>query len=86
VAVLLGRPDDEDWDEVVRQFELLMEGVRLRGEERGIFKAQNRQHRRGTYYFMGSGVTKGPGQKVCRIRLHTVAYSYIYTFLCTETG
>ncbi|KAJ7920509.1 hypothetical protein B0H13DRAFT_1867581 [Mycena leptocephala] len=78
VAVLLGRPDDEDWDEVVRQFELLMEGVRLRGEERGIFKAQNRQHRRGTYYFMGSGVTKGPGQMVCRIRLHMATIIHFF--------
>ncbi|KAJ7862963.1 hypothetical protein B0H13DRAFT_2354377 [Mycena leptocephala] len=35
VAVLLGRPDDEDWDEVVRQFELLMEGFGSVGKSVG---------------------------------------------------
>jgi hypothetical protein len=65
VAVLLGCPEGDDWDEVIREFEHVMEGVRLRGVRRGILKAQNRKHRRGFYYLMGSGITRGPGQNVC---------------------
>lgn len=64
VAVLLGRPEGEDWEEVVAEFMRLMEAIRRRGEARGVFKAKNRRHRRGNYFTLSDGVTRGPGQKV----------------------
>ncbi|KAJ7871110.1 hypothetical protein B0H13DRAFT_1895895 [Mycena leptocephala] len=81
VAVLLGRPDGNDWDEVVREFERVMEGVRRRGERCGIFNVQNRKHRRGTYHLMGSGVTKGPGQQKPGNLKHTKKYRQLLQLL-----
>ncbi|KAJ6576202.1 hypothetical protein B0H10DRAFT_2103401 [Mycena sp. CBHHK59/15] len=42
VAVLLGRPEGENWDAVIAELERLLEGVRLRGLQRGVFKAKHR--------------------------------------------
>ncbi|KAJ7813554.1 hypothetical protein B0H13DRAFT_2684419 [Mycena leptocephala] len=63
VAVLLGRPEGDDWEEVVKEFIRLMEAVRRRGEARGVFKAKDRRHRRGNYFTLSDGVTRGPGQQ-----------------------
>jgi hypothetical protein len=30
-----------------------------------VFKRQERRHRRGDFYVLKGGLTKGPGQKVC---------------------
>lgn len=67
VAVLLGRPEGDDWDAVVSEMGSLFEGLRARGLERGVFKSKNRRHRRGNFYTLVHAMTKGPGQKV-RIR------------------
>ncbi|KAJ6527490.1 hypothetical protein B0H19DRAFT_969845 [Mycena capillaripes] len=63
VAILVGRPEGDNWAEVIAEIESVMEGVRTRGVDRGVFKAKNRFHRCGTYFSLGGGVTKGPGQK-----------------------
>ncbi|KAF8192033.1 hypothetical protein K438DRAFT_1762598 [Mycena galopus ATCC 62051] len=65
VAVLLGRPEAADWDQVIAEMERVFEGVRLRGVARGVFKPKARRHRRGDFYVLKGGVTRGPGQKVC---------------------
>ena len=64
VAVLLGRPEGDDWDEAVEELARVLEGVRRRGLRRGVFKRQDREHRRGDYFLLQDGFTKGPGQKV----------------------
>ncbi|KAJ7921491.1 hypothetical protein B0H13DRAFT_1604535 [Mycena leptocephala] len=74
VAVLLGRPEGEDWEEVVAEFMRLMEAIRQRGEARSVFKAKNRRHRRGNYFTLSDGVTRGPGQKKHGNLAHSKAY------------
>jgi hypothetical protein len=65
VAVLLGRPEGDDWDDVIAEMARAMDGVRARGVKRGVFKRQERRHRRGDFFVLKGGLTKGPGQKVC---------------------
>ncbi|KAJ7753027.1 hypothetical protein B0H14DRAFT_2635668 [Mycena olivaceomarginata] len=63
VAILLGRPDGGDWDDVMKEARRVMDQVRARGEQRGVFIAKNRPHCRGNFYTLQAGFTKGPGQK-----------------------
>ncbi|KAJ7740988.1 hypothetical protein B0H14DRAFT_2407444 [Mycena olivaceomarginata] len=63
VAVLLGRPEGDDWDDVIAEMVRVMDGVRARGVKRGVFKRKNRRHCRGDFYVIKGGLTKGPGQK-----------------------
>ncbi|KAJ7214592.1 hypothetical protein B0H12DRAFT_1032790, partial [Mycena haematopus] len=74
VAVLLGRPEGGDWNEVIREMERVFDGVRARGLKRGVFKPKNRRHRRGNFYLMQGGITKGPGQKKPGNLAHSKAY------------
>ncbi|KAF7364444.1 hypothetical protein MSAN_01105500 [Mycena sanguinolenta] len=74
VAVLLGRPEGEDWDDVMAELVRVFEGVRRRGLKRGVFKALNRRHRRGDFYVLQDGFTKGPGQKKPGNLAHSKAY------------
>lgn len=64
--MLLGRPEDDDWDGVIEEMVRVMDAVRKRGIARGVFRPQNRWHRRGTFFVLKDGVTKGPGSKVSR--------------------
>ncbi|KAJ6515211.1 hypothetical protein C8R45DRAFT_811467, partial [Mycena sanguinolenta] len=63
VAILLGRPDGDDWEDDIRELEHILDGVREQGLARGIFKASCRAHRRGDFHTLQAGLTKGPGQK-----------------------
>ncbi|KAK6966733.1 hypothetical protein R3P38DRAFT_3337733 [Favolaschia claudopus] len=63
VAILLGRPEGEDWDEVIREMERFLEAVRKRGINRGVLRPKDMRHRRGVFYVLRGGITKGPGQK-----------------------
>ncbi|KAJ7937962.1 hypothetical protein B0H13DRAFT_1588208, partial [Mycena leptocephala] len=63
VAVLLGRPEGDDWDRAMKEVQWLMNAVRRRGVRQGIFTMKNKEHRRGSFFVMRAGVTKGPGQK-----------------------
>ncbi|KAJ6610494.1 hypothetical protein B0H10DRAFT_2060181 [Mycena sp. CBHHK59/15] len=81
VAMLLGRPEGENWDAVIAELECLLEGVRLRGLQRGVFKAKHRQHWRGSYFSLGDGVTKGPGQKKPGNLAHSKEYRQLLQLL-----
>ncbi|KAJ6598618.1 hypothetical protein B0H10DRAFT_2085668 [Mycena sp. CBHHK59/15] len=81
VAVLLGRPEGENWDAVIAELERLLEGVRLRGLQRGVFKAKHRQHWRGSYFSLADGVTKGPGQKKPGNLAHSKEYRQLLQLL-----
>ncbi|KAJ6578475.1 hypothetical protein B0H19DRAFT_930781, partial [Mycena capillaripes] len=81
IVVLLGRPEGGDWDEVIAEMERLLEGLRQRGLERGVLKAKDFKHRRGLYYTMGGGVTKGPGQKKPGNLAHSKAYRQLLDLL-----
>ncbi|KAJ7044258.1 hypothetical protein C8F04DRAFT_942252, partial [Mycena alexandri] len=64
VAVLLGRPDGDDWDDVVAEMARVMDGVRRRGVARGVFKSKLRRHRRGNFFKLADGYSLGGGQQV----------------------
>ncbi|KAJ7843370.1 hypothetical protein B0H14DRAFT_2585821 [Mycena olivaceomarginata] len=64
VAVLLGRPEGDDWDDVIAEMARAMDGVQVRGVKQGVFKRQECRHRRGDFYVLKGGLTKGPGQKL----------------------
>ncbi|KAJ7808485.1 hypothetical protein B0H14DRAFT_2608913, partial [Mycena olivaceomarginata] len=49
--------------DVIAEMARVMDGVRARGVKRGVFKRQERRHRRGDFYVLKGGLTKGPGQK-----------------------
>ncbi|KAJ7891616.1 hypothetical protein B0H14DRAFT_3428403 [Mycena olivaceomarginata] len=63
VAVLLGRPEGNNWEDVIAEMARAMDGVRACGVKRGVFKRQEHRHRRGDFYVLKGGLTKGPGQK-----------------------
>ncbi|KAJ7906819.1 hypothetical protein B0H13DRAFT_1619090 [Mycena leptocephala] len=79
--VLLGRPDSDDWDAVAKEMARVMEGVRRRAVRCGILKAKNLRHRRSVYYSLGSGVTKGPGQKKPGNLSHSKGYRRLVELL-----
>ncbi|KAJ7666307.1 hypothetical protein B0H17DRAFT_898850, partial [Mycena rosella] len=60
VAVLLGRPEDPDWDYVVRQAFKAMRHARCRARAAGMWTAFS--HRRGNYLALTTGVSFGGGQ------------------------
>ncbi|KAF8160340.1 hypothetical protein K438DRAFT_1619494, partial [Mycena galopus ATCC 62051] len=63
VAVLLGRPEGDEWDNILCELRDLMDSVRRCGLRRGVFHSGNKHHRRGDFHVLQAGVTKGPGQK-----------------------
>ncbi|KAJ6506408.1 hypothetical protein C8R47DRAFT_967470 [Mycena vitilis] len=81
VAVLLGRPEGDDWDEVIVEMASVMERVRRAGVKRGVLKANHLHHRRGDYFGMDDGVTKGPGQKKPGNRAHSKEYRRLLQIL-----
>ncbi|KAJ7894255.1 hypothetical protein B0H14DRAFT_2334548, partial [Mycena olivaceomarginata] len=74
VAILLGRPDGSDWDDAKKEARRVMDQVRARGEKRGVFVAKNKSHRRGNFYTLQAGFTKGPGQKKPGNLAHSKGY------------
>lgn len=63
VAILIGRPEDPDWDAVVEEAVREMARARRRCIRLGLFRA-NPLHRRGTFVNPSTGVSLGGGQKV----------------------
>ncbi|KAJ7431724.1 hypothetical protein FB451DRAFT_1381385 [Mycena latifolia] len=63
IAILLGRPEDPDWDSVVRDAAKAMHRAYRRGHASGAFRAKDSKHRRGKYTVLTSGVSFGGGQK-----------------------
>jgi hypothetical protein len=64
IAVLLGRPEGDDWDEVIKEMERLMKALHRRGRKLGIFSAKKESHRRGKFDILNDALTMGPGQRV----------------------
>ncbi|KAJ7471711.1 hypothetical protein B0H11DRAFT_1695346, partial [Mycena galericulata] len=62
IAVLLGRPEDEDWDHVVADAFQVMDRVRRAGRRSGAFRTRDSVHRRGHFTHLTSGVSFGGGQ------------------------
>jgi hypothetical protein len=69
IAVLLGRPEDPDWDDVIADVIELLKSVREDGIAWGIFKKDDFKHRRGDSFVPVSfGVSLGGGQQVFRFQ------------------
>jgi hypothetical protein len=64
VAVLIGRPEGDDWDEVIDEINCLFDAIRRRGYKRKVFKAGTKSHRRGTFHLLFDGYSFGSGQRV----------------------
>ncbi|KAJ7105440.1 hypothetical protein C8R43DRAFT_906657 [Mycena crocata] len=65
IAILLGRPEDPDWDDVVRKAGQAMDRARRVGKTSGAFSsAKDSSHRRGKYAQLTTGVSFGGGQQV----------------------
>ncbi|KAJ7893474.1 hypothetical protein B0H13DRAFT_2339694 [Mycena leptocephala] len=62
IAILLGRLDDPDWDAVVRAAAKAMKRARRAGEESRAFSAADREHRRGGFTILATGVSFRGGQ------------------------
>ncbi|KAF8177759.1 hypothetical protein K438DRAFT_1726644 [Mycena galopus ATCC 62051] len=63
IAVLLGRPEGDNWEDVIQRMEQLLDQVRTRGLRRDVFAESNKRHRRGNFHVLKAGFTKGLGQK-----------------------
>ncbi|KAJ7817079.1 hypothetical protein B0H13DRAFT_1662959, partial [Mycena leptocephala] len=63
IAILLGRPEDPDWDEVVHKAAAAFTRARHAGEASGAFRPQDLKHRRGSYAVLSTGVSLGGGQQ-----------------------
>ncbi|KAJ6597140.1 hypothetical protein DFH09DRAFT_905024 [Mycena vulgaris] len=64
IAILLGCPEDPDWDDVVRDAAKAMDRARRAGYRSGAFRAKDIKHRWGHYALLSTGVSFGGGQKV----------------------
>ncbi|KAJ6480705.1 hypothetical protein C8R47DRAFT_982893, partial [Mycena vitilis] len=62
IAILLGRPEDPDWDEVVRDAARAMRRAR-RFARRHRAWSPGERHRRGLYFLLTAGVSYGGGQR-----------------------
>ncbi|KAJ6631937.1 hypothetical protein B0H10DRAFT_1975532 [Mycena sp. CBHHK59/15] len=63
VAILIGRPEDPDWDEVVDEAVREMHRARRKGMRHRVFKSARPLHRRGRFSVLAAGVSFGGGQK-----------------------
>ncbi|KAJ6529047.1 hypothetical protein DFH09DRAFT_935060 [Mycena vulgaris] len=63
IVILLGRPEDPDWDDVVRDAIKAMNRARRAGLASGAFRRKDTNHRRGHYAVLSTGVSFGGGQK-----------------------
>ncbi|KAJ7271571.1 hypothetical protein C8J57DRAFT_1064738 [Mycena rebaudengoi] len=63
IVILIGTPEDPDWDEVIKDAIKAMKRARRHGARRGLFKTGDMRHRRGRYLPLHSGVSFGGGQQ-----------------------
>ncbi|KAF8873851.1 hypothetical protein CPB84DRAFT_1690532 [Gymnopilus junonius] len=83
-VILVGRPDSEDWDEVVQGATEAMEAVRRIGAQHKAFKKKDVDHRRGKFTAFAAGVSfGGPGNLVhtafqCRLVSLLLHNKYIW--------
>ncbi|KAJ7433333.1 hypothetical protein FB451DRAFT_1419783 [Mycena latifolia] len=64
IAILLGRPEDAEWDSVVDDACKAMRRARRAGHASGGIRAKDTKHHRGHFVALASGVSFGGGQKV----------------------
>jgi hypothetical protein len=64
IAILLGRPEDPAWDDVIRDAVEAMRRARRAGRASGAFRPKDEVHRRGHFLALSCGVSFGGGQKV----------------------
>ncbi|KAJ7449703.1 hypothetical protein B0H11DRAFT_1743498 [Mycena galericulata] len=65
VAVFVGKPDDRKWDtEVIQGACRAMDRASRKGLETGALTAKDRDHRRGAFLSLTTGVSFGGGQKM----------------------
>jgi hypothetical protein len=64
IVILIGTPEDPDWDEVIKDAIKAMKRACRHGARRGLFKTGDMRHRRGRYLPLHSGVSFGGGQQV----------------------
>ncbi|KAJ7198440.1 hypothetical protein C8J57DRAFT_1635380 [Mycena rebaudengoi] len=63
IVILIGTPEDPDWDKVIKDAIKAMKRARRHGARRGLFKTGDMHHRRGRYLPLHSGVSFGGGQQ-----------------------
>ncbi|KAJ6484285.1 hypothetical protein DFH09DRAFT_949375 [Mycena vulgaris] len=63
IAILLGRPEDPEWDDVVRDAVKVFARARRAGFRSRAFRAQDTKHRRGRYALLSTSVSFGGCQK-----------------------
>ncbi|KAJ7198693.1 hypothetical protein C8J57DRAFT_1073040 [Mycena rebaudengoi] len=64
IAILLGRPEDPDWDEVMADAVEVLRSVREDGLRWGVFKEEDFDHRRGDGFLpLSFGTSLGGGQR-----------------------
>ncbi|KAJ6541962.1 hypothetical protein B0H10DRAFT_2392114 [Mycena sp. CBHHK59/15] len=63
VAILIGRPEDVDWDTVVDEAVREIHHARKKGVRLRVFKPARPSHRRGQFSVFAAGVSFGGGQK-----------------------
>src|SRR5277367_5035706 len=66
MVVLVGRPKDPTWDEVVAAASAAMECVQKAGQKLGSFREKDLSHRRGEFVALAAGISFGRGQMACR--------------------
>ncbi|KAJ7677520.1 hypothetical protein B0H14DRAFT_2656021 [Mycena olivaceomarginata] len=79
--VLIGRPEGDDWDEVIDEINRLFDAIRRRGYKRKVFKAGSKSHRRGTYHLLFDGYSFGSGQRRPGNLRHAKEYRKLIRFL-----
>ncbi|KAF8143733.1 hypothetical protein K438DRAFT_1632969 [Mycena galopus ATCC 62051] len=84
VAVLLGRPEGDNWDDVIERIRRVMDRVRKHGVRLGVFRAKNKLHRRGNFHVVQAGYTKGPGQKKPGNLAHVKDYRWLVDLILTD--
>jgi hypothetical protein len=72
-VILVGRPLDPKWDEVMRGVEVAMTNARRQGLAKGVFKRSDLSHRRGSFAVLGDGVSFGGSQRVSLINFCPMA-------------
>ncbi|KAJ7821626.1 hypothetical protein B0H14DRAFT_3875864 [Mycena olivaceomarginata] len=62
IAILLGQPDDPDWENVVKEAAKALRHARCSARRAGVWFPGS-SHRRGTYYSITAGASFGGGQR-----------------------
>ncbi|KAJ7101231.1 hypothetical protein B0H15DRAFT_769360 [Mycena belliarum] len=81
IAILLGRPEDPDWDAVVDDAHRAMRRAYRAGLASDAFRAKDVKHRRGDFAVLASGVSFGGGQKRPGNLVHSIKQQKLINYL-----